>query len=111
MKNNTEDYWWNIEDCYHSIKIEYKKNFLDNTANESSKFIIQNYFEINEDLRETYCTNRQITIRISMLLKSSFRDYSDAYIPVKGDVTIIGAWATNARRTTNRNNKQVISKP
>ena len=35
-------------------------NFLDNTPNQTSKFRIKNWVEVNNDSRGTYDTNSQI---------------------------------------------------
>ena len=44
------------------------------------------------------------------ILKSSLCDYSDAYILVKGPITIVGKGADSAPRVANRNSNQVIFK-
>ena len=69
--------------------MEYKKiiNLLDNTPNQTSKFRTKNWVEINDVARGTYNTNSQIKFETSML-KSSFCDYSDAYILVSETITI-----------------------
>ena len=58
-------------------------NLLDNTRNEPSKFRTKNWVEINDNVRGAYNTNCQIKLKSSML-KSSFCDYSSAYIFVSG---------------------------
>ena len=58
-------------------------NLLDNTRNEPSKFRTKNWVEINDNVRGAYNTNCQIKLKSSML-KSSFCDYSGAYIFVSG---------------------------
>ena len=72
--------------------MEYQKiiNLLDNTPNQLSKFRRKNWIEINDQSRGVYSTNSDIRFKTTML-KSSLCDYSDAYILVKGRVTIIGA--------------------
>ena len=69
--------------------MEYQKqqNLLDNTSNQPSKFRTKNWVEINYESRETYSVNRQINFKTPML-KSSLRDYSDAYILVKGNISV-----------------------
>ena len=62
--------------------------------------------EINDDSRGTYNTNSQIKIKTSMLSSGLF-DYSDAYILLIGDITVVGAEANNAAIAVDRNNKQV----
>ena len=44
------------------------------------------------------------------MLKSSLRDYSDAYILAKGTITITGAGADAAARQTDERNKGVAFK-
>ena len=60
---------------------------LDNTPNQPIKFRTKNWVEINDDSREIHNTNSQIKFKTSMS-RSSLRDYSDAYIPVSGTITI-----------------------
>ena len=69
--------------------MEYQKiiNFLDNTPSQLTKFRTKNWVEINDDADETYNNNSQIKSKTSMS-KSSLRDYSDAYILVKGTISI-----------------------
>ena len=85
--------------------MEYQKgiNFLDNTLNRQTKFRTTNWVEINDDTRRTYNTISQIKCRTSML-KSSLCDYSDAYILVKGTITIAPAPAPAANLDSNNNN-------
>ena len=44
------------------------------------------------------------------MLKSSLCDYSDAYILIKENITVVGAGADDAAIATDRNNKQAIFK-
>ena len=79
---------------------------LDNTQNQPSNFRTKNWVEINDESRGTYSTNSQTKFKTSML-RSSLCDYSDAYIVVKGTITVpnIGTVATQ-----NNRNKEVIFK-
>ena len=73
--------------------MEYQKiaNLLDdNKSNQPSKFRTKNWVEINDESRGTYNVNSQIKFKTPML-KSSLCDYSDAYILVKGTITLTGA--------------------
>ena len=72
--------------------MEYQKiiNLLDNTPNQLSKFKTKNWTEINDQSREVYNVNTDIRFKNTML-KSNLCDYSDAYILVKGRITITGA--------------------
>ena len=69
--------------------MEYQKKIilLDNTPNQPIKFRTKNWVEINDDSREIHNTNSQIKFKTSMS-RSSLCDYSDAYIPVSGTITI-----------------------
>ena len=71
--------------------MEYQKiaNLIDDTSNQPSKFRTKNWVEINDESRGAYSVNSQIKFKTTML-KSSLCDYSDAYILVKGTITING---------------------
>ena len=73
--------------------MEYQKiaNLLDNALNKPSKFRTRNWLEINDEWRGTYNGN-EIKFKTTML-RSSLCDYADAYILVKGTITINGAEA------------------
>ena len=89
--------------------MEYQKaaNFLDNASNKPSKFRTRNWVEINDDVRGAYCPNKQIRFKTAML-RSSLCDYSDAYILVKGNITVNNTAADGA--AANNTNKKVIFK-
>ena len=92
--------------------MEYQKiaNLLDgNKSNQPSKFRTKNWVEINDESRGTYNVNSQIKFKTTML-KSSLCDYSDAYILVKGTITITGAGADAAARQADERDKGVIFK-
>ena len=61
---------------------------LDNAPNHSSKFRTKNWVKINDDSHGTYNTNSQIKFKTSML-ESSLCYYSDAYILVKGNISVV----------------------
>ena len=61
-------------------------NLLDYTPNQPSKFRTKNWAKRN-DWQGKYNTNSQIKFKSSML-NSSLCDYSDAYILVKGTITV-----------------------
>ena len=90
--------------------MEYQKiaNLLDNASNQPSRFRTRNWVEINDDSRGTY-TNADIKFKTTML-KSDLCDYADAYIFVKGTITITGAGADAAARQADERNKGVIFK-
>ena len=81
-------------------------NLIEDTSNQPSKFRTKNWVEINDESRGTYNVNSQIKFKITML-KSSLYDYSDAYILVKGTVTVNN---TAAAAAVNNANKKVIFK-
>ena len=60
---------------------------LGNTPNQPSKFKRKNWVEINDHERGTYTFNSLIKFKTSML-RSSFCDYSDAYILVSRTITV-----------------------
>ena len=80
-------------------------NLLHNESNQSSKFT-KNWVEIN-DIRGAYSPNRLIRFKTAML-RSSLCDYSDAYILVKGNITVNNTAADGA--AANNTNKKVIFK-
>ena len=89
--------------------MEYQKiiNLLDNASNQPSKFRTKNWVEISDESRGTYNTNTRIKSKTTML-KSSLCNYSDAYILVKGKVTVNNTAAADA--DANNTNKKVIFK-
>ena len=89
--------------------MEYQKiaNLLDTESNQPSKFRTRNWVEINDEARGTYSHNKQIKFKTSML-RSSLCDYSDAYIVVKGNITVNNTAAEGAAATNT--NKKVIFK-
>ena len=91
------------------IIMEYRKiaNLLNGGSNKPSKFKTKNSVEINNDLRGLYSPNKQIRFKTSML-RSSLCDYSDAYILVKGNISVNNTAADGA--AANNTNKKVIFK-
>ena len=59
---------------------------LDSVSNQPSKFRTRNCAEINNESRGTYTSN-DIKFKTTML-RSNLCDYADAYILVKGTITI-----------------------
>ena len=84
-------------------------NLPDDASNQQSKFRTRNWVEINDESRGAYNVNSQIKFKTTML-KSSLCDCSDAYILVKGKITIAGAGADRAARQADERNKGVIFK-
>ena len=89
--------------------MEYQKiaNLIDDALNQPSKFKIKIWVETNDESRRTYNVNSQIKFKITML-KSSLCDYSDAYILVKGTITVNNTAAADV--DANNTNKKVIFK-
>ena len=89
--------------------MEYQKtaNLLNNESNQPSKFKTRNWVKINDEARGTYSTDKQIKFKTSML-RSSLCDYSDAYILVKGNITVNNTADNGA--AANNTNKKVIFK-
>ena len=89
--------------------MEYQKiaNLIDDTPNQPSKFRTRNWVEINDESRGAYNASSQIKFKTTML-KSSLRDYSDAYILVKRTISVNNTAAQGA--AANNTNKKVIFK-
>ena len=80
--------------------MDYEKitNLLGNASHKVPGLITKKWIEVYDQFGETYNTNKQIRFKTS-LLRSDLCDYSDAYIVVKGDITVEGA---NNRDKKNR---------
>ena len=89
--------------------MEYQKiaNLLDNESNQPSKFRTRNWVEKNNEARGEYSPDKQIRFKTAML-RSSLCDYSDAYILVKGNITVNNTAADGA--AANNTDKKVIFK-
>ena len=83
--------------------MEYQKttNLIDDTSNQPSKFRTRNLVEINDESRRAYNVNSQIKFKTTML-KSSLCDYSDAYILVKGTISVNNTAQGDAVNNTNK---------
>ena len=77
---------------------------LDNKPNQPSKFRTKNRIKVNNDSRGTYNTNSLIKFKTSVL-ESLSCDYSDAYITVKGNISVAALVAGGGN-----NNKEVMFK-
>ena len=88
--------------------MEYQKiaNLID-VSNQPSKFRTRNLVEINDESRGAYNVNSKIKFKTTML-KSGLCDYSDAYILVKGTISVNNTAAQGA--AANNTNKEVIFK-
>ena len=89
--------------------MEYQKiaKLLDNASNEPSKFRTKGWVEINDESIGEYPVNRQTNFKTSVL-RSSLCDYSDAYILVKGNISVNDIAAEGA--AANNTNEKVIFK-
>ena len=83
--------------------MEYQKmiNLLDNLSNQPSKFRTKHLVEINDESRGIYNINSQIKFKTTVL-KSILCDCSDAYILVKGTVTVPNTAAADANNANNK---------
>ena len=79
----------------------------DASSNQPYKCKTKNWVEVNDESRGTCSVNSQIKFKTTML-KSSLCDYSDAYVHVKGTITVNNTAATDA--DANNTNKKVIFK-
>ena len=82
-------------------------NLLNDASNKPSKFRIRNWVEINDDIRGAYSPNKQNRFKTTKL-KSSLWDNSDAYILVKGNISVNNTAA--AASAVNNTNKKLIFK-
>ena len=86
--------------------MEYRKiaNLLDTESNKPPKFRTRNQIEINDDIKGAYSPNKQIRFKTEML-RSTLCDYADAYILIKGNISV-----NNNAAGANNTNKKVIFK-
>ena len=84
--------------------MEYQKitNLLGNIPDKVPRFSTKKWIDVHDQSEETYNTNKQIRFKISML-RSDLCDYSDAYIAVKGIITV-----SADERDRDEMNRQVI---
>ena len=85
--------------------MEYNKinNLLDRPRDRLSKFVTKNWIKVNDlGERMDYDPKRQIRFKTSML-RSDLCNFSDAYVWIKGTITITAAaGANNVRDKKNR---------
>ena len=79
------------------MKFEKNTNLLDTTSNDKDlpRFVIKKWREVYDQSEKYYSPNKEIRIKTSML-RSDLCDYSNAYIVVKGDITVTNP--NNAKR-------------
>ena len=81
----------------------------DNESKQLSKFVTRKYTEV-KSLSNTYNENKSIRFKTHML-RSNLRDYSDAYILVKGTITVTAPGANNdADNIRDKRNRPLILK-
>ena len=81
----------------------------DNESKQLSKFVTREYVEVNS-LSNTYNKNKSIRFKTPML-RSNLCDYFDAYILVKGTITVTAPGVNNnADNKRNKRNRPVILK-
>ena len=84
---------------YDCIKMEFQKiaNFLNTTSDDKDlpRFVTKKWIEVYDQSEGNYNVNKEIRIKTSML-RSDLCDFSDAYIVVKGDITVTNP--NNAKR-------------
>ena len=68
-----------------------------NLSNQPSKFRTKNWVKINDESKELYSSNSDIKFKTTML-RSNLCNYADAYILIKGTITITGAGADDAAK-------------
>ena len=91
--------------------MEYDKinNLLDSESENLSKFVTREYVRVNS-LSNTYHENKSIRFKTPML-RSNLCDYSDAYMLVKGTITVTDPGVNNnANNIRDKRNRPVILK-
>ena len=86
------------------MKYQRIANLLSDASNKPSKFRTRNWIEINDDIKGAYSPNKQIRFKTEML-RSTLCDYADAYILIKGNISV-----NNNAAGANNSNKKVIFK-
>ena len=75
----------------YCIRMEFQKivNFLDITFDKKDlpRYVTNKWIEVYDQSQENYNPNKEIRIRTSML-RSDLYVFSDAYIVVKGNITV-----------------------
>ena len=81
----------------------------DNESEKLSKFVTREYIRVNS-LSNTYKENKSIRFK-TLMLRSNLCDYSDAYILVKGTITVTATGVNNnANNVRDKRNRTVILK-
>ena len=86
-----------------------KVNRANEMSEKLSKFVTREYVRVN-GLSNTYNENKSIRLKISML-RSNLCDYSDAYILLKGTITVAAPGVNNnANNIRDKSNRPVMLK-
>ena len=97
-----------INNLLSSLKVS-EDNEVGEISKQLSKFVTRQYFKVNS-LSNTHNENKSIRFKTPML-RSSLCDYSDAYILVKGTITVTAPGVNNnANNIRDKRNRPVISK-
>ena len=74
------------------IKMEFRKtaNFLDITSDNKDlpRFVFKKWIEVYDQSERNYDVNKEIRIKTSTVLRSDLCDLNDAFIVVKGNITV-----------------------
>ena len=81
-------------------------NLLNDGSNKPSKFRTRNWVEIKGDVRGIDSSNKKIRFKTATL-RSNLCDYSDAYMLVKGNITVNNT-AASVAAANNTNGKVII---
>ena len=102
-----------IKFVHYCIKLEFQKiaSFLDITSDDQDlpKFVTKKWIEVYDQSGKNYNPNKKIRIKTSVL-RSDLCNFNDAYIVVKGTITVTES--DNAKRnkaTTFKNNVPFIN--
>ena len=86
--------------CHYCIKMVFQKivNFLDTTPDDKDlpRFVTKKWIKVYDQSEGNYRLNKEIRIKTSML-RSGLCDFNDAYIFVKGNITLEGDNDANKR--------------
>ena len=69
------------------MKYQKSINLLDTTSDSVPRFITKTWIEVRDQSGGSHNINKQIRFKTSML-RSNLCDYSDAYIVVRGIITV-----------------------
>ena len=76
---------------FERIKVEFQKivNLFDTTSDDKNlpRFVTKKWIEVYDQSENNYNANKEIRIKTPML-RSDLCDFSDAYIVIKGTITV-----------------------